>query len=140
VPWGHGDNRDAGAAEVRPPRYRARGLDQDTDPELLTITDETSGGIAFGGDRHQLPAVGRGGVLDHADRHEHRYLTHDQVDDLATTAGHPSDPSKHSSLDTRANETYRLVVLFLAHTGVRFGEVAALRVPGSTYAADAPSS
>ncbi len=28
----------------------------------------------------------------------------------------------------RANETYRLVVLFLAYTGVRFGEMAALRV------------
>jgi len=33
-----------------------------------------------------------------------------------------------SSLDTRANETYRLVVLFLAYTGVRFGEMAALRI------------
>jgi integrase len=84
--------------------------------------------------------VASGVNLPRAHKNEHRYLTHDQVDDLATTAGHPSDPSKHSSLDTRANETYRLVVLFLAHTGVRFGEVAALRVPGSTYAADAPSS
>lgn len=57
-----------------------------------------------------------------------RYLTHDQVDDLATATGYPADPSKHSSLDTRTNETYRLVVLFLAYTGVRFGEMAALRV------------
>ena len=40
----------------------------------------------------------------------------------------PADASKHSSLDTRTNETYRLVVLFLAYTGVRFGEMAALRV------------
>ena len=66
-----------------------------------------------------LPRVGR---------HEHRYLTHEQVDDLATATGYPSDPSRHSSLDTRNNETYRLVVLFLAYTGVRFGEMAALRV------------
>ncbi|MEO7629335.1 MAG: site-specific integrase, partial [Nocardioides sp.] len=31
-------------------------------------------------------------------------------------------------MDTRTNETYRQVVLFLAYTGVRFGEMAALRV------------
>jgi integrase len=30
--------------------------------------------------------------------------------------------------DTRANEMYRVVVLFLAYTGVRLGEVAALEV------------
>lgn len=58
----------------------------------------------------------------------HRYLTREQVDDLATATGYRADPSKHSSPDTRANETYRLVVLFLAYTGVRFGEMAALRV------------
>ena len=66
--------------------------------------------------------------LPRFDRHEHRYLTHDQVEDLATATGYPSDASRFSSLDTRANETYRLVVLFLAYTGVRFGEMAALRV------------
>ncbi|ABL82835.1 hypothetical protein Noca_3333 [Nocardioides sp. JS614] len=66
-----------------------------------------------------LPRVGK---------HEHRYLTHEQADDRATATGYPADPSKHSSLDTRTNETYRLVVLFLAYTGVRFGEMAALRV------------
>jgi len=70
-----------------------------------------------------------GGVnLPRVGKHEHRYLTHEQVDDLAKATGYPSEPSKHSSLDTRANETYRLVVLFLAYTGVRFGEMAALRV------------
>lgn len=31
-------------------------------------------------------------------------------------------------MDTRANDNYRLVVLFLAYTGVRFGEMAALKV------------
>ncbi|MFD1504293.1 MobF family relaxase [Georgenia yuyongxinii] len=41
-------------------------LDQDTAGALLTIADETEARVAFVGDRHQLPAVGRGGVLDHA--------------------------------------------------------------------------
>jgi integrase len=56
------------------------------------------------------------------------YLTHEQVDDLAMATGYPAEASKFSSLDTRANETYRVVVLFLAYTGARFGEMAALRV------------
>ena len=43
-------------------------LDQDTARALLTIADEAGARIAFVGDRHQLPAVGRGGVLDHAAR------------------------------------------------------------------------
>jgi integrase len=59
---------------------------------------------------------------------EHLYLTHDQVDDLAQASGYPEYPDKHASYDTRTNGTYRLVVLFLACTGVRFGEMAALRV------------
>lgn len=42
---------------------------------------------------------------------ERRYLTHDQVRDLAEECG-----------------SHRLVVLFLAYTGLRFGEMAALRV------------
>ena len=41
-------------------------LDQDTARALLTIADETGARVALVGDRHQLPAVGRGGVLDHA--------------------------------------------------------------------------
>jgi hypothetical protein len=39
-------------------------LDQDAARALLTVADETSARVAFVGDRHQLPAVGRGGVLD----------------------------------------------------------------------------
>ena len=58
---------------------------------------------------------------------EQRYLTHSQVEDLAHATGYPSVASKHSNLDTRTNEMYRLVVLFLAYTGVRFGEMAALK-------------
>lgn len=61
-------------------------------------------------------------------KHERRYLTHTQVTRLARETGYPSVPSKHASMDTRANDTYRLVVLFLAYTGVRFGEMAALKV------------
>jgi len=45
-------------------------LDQDTARALLTIADETGARVAFVGDRHQLPAVGRGGMLDLADRWE----------------------------------------------------------------------
>jgi conjugative relaxase-like TrwC/TraI family protein len=41
-------------------------LDQDTARALLIIADETGARVGFVGDRHQLPAVGRGGVLDHA--------------------------------------------------------------------------
>ena len=41
-------------------------LDQDTAHALLTITAEAGATVAFVGDRAQLPAVGRGGVLDMA--------------------------------------------------------------------------
>ena len=43
-------------------------LDQDTASALLTVADEAGARVAFVGDRHQLPAVGRGGVLDLAAR------------------------------------------------------------------------
>jgi hypothetical protein len=43
-------------------------LNQDTAHALLTVADEMGARVAFVGDRHQLPAVGRGGVLDHAAR------------------------------------------------------------------------
>lgn len=39
-------------------------LDQDLARALLIIADETQARVALVGDRHQLPAVGRGGVLD----------------------------------------------------------------------------
>ena len=39
-------------------------LDQDTARALLTIADEAGARLVLLGDRHQLPAVGRGGVLD----------------------------------------------------------------------------
>ncbi|MDQ6849681.1 MAG: relaxase domain-containing protein [Actinomycetota bacterium] len=43
-------------------------LDQDTARALLTIADEHQARVALVGDRHQLPAIGRGGVLDLAAR------------------------------------------------------------------------
>ena len=46
-------------------------LDQNTAAALLAIADETHARVALVGDRHQLPAVGRGGVLDHATRWAH---------------------------------------------------------------------
>nr|WP_091381055.1 MobF family relaxase [Geodermatophilus sp. DSM 45219] len=39
-------------------------LDQDTARALLTVVDEAGARLALLGDRHQLAAVGRGGVLD----------------------------------------------------------------------------
>jgi conjugative relaxase-like TrwC/TraI family protein len=43
-------------------------LDQDTARALLAIADRAHATLALLGDRHQLPAVGRGGVLDLAAR------------------------------------------------------------------------
>jgi exodeoxyribonuclease V alpha subunit len=43
-------------------------LDQDTARALLTVADECQARVALLGDRHQLAAVGRGGVLDLAAR------------------------------------------------------------------------
>ena len=69
---------DTGATYTGPPAgaLLARGerivvdeagmLDQDTALALLTIADEAGATLALVGDRAQLPAVGRGGVLDMA--------------------------------------------------------------------------
>ena len=43
-------------------------LDQDTARALFAIADRAHARVALLGDRHQLPAVGRGGVLDLAAR------------------------------------------------------------------------
>lgn len=59
---------------------------------------------------------------------ERRYLTHEQVHALADAIAEPADVSKHRRIDERENGAGRLIVLFLAYTGVRFGELAALRV------------
>jgi integrase len=72
--------------------------------------------------------VATGVNLPRPSKEEQRFLTHAQVEALAEACARPSDVSKHCRLDERENQTYRLVVLFLAYTGVRFGEMAALRV------------
>jgi thymidine kinase len=46
-------------------------LDQDTARALLTIADQYDARVALVGDRHQLPSIGRGGVLDLAVRWAH---------------------------------------------------------------------
>jgi ATP-dependent exoDNAse (exonuclease V) alpha subunit len=85
--WQHGWRWDATGAWTRTPTEPApdavlqRGdlvlvdeagmLDQDTARALLAMADEAGARVALVGDRHQLPAVGRGGVLDLASRWVH---------------------------------------------------------------------
>jgi exodeoxyribonuclease V alpha subunit len=66
-------------------------LDQDTARALLTIADEAGARLALIGDRHQLPAVGRGGVLELAARHVHpdAHLTLDTVHRFTRSAVTP---------------------------------------------------
>ena len=55
-------------------------LDQDSADALLALVDETGARVALVGDRHQLPAVGRRGVLDLACRYApNRRVTMDGV-------------------------------------------------------------
>ncbi|HEY3479409.1 MAG TPA: MobF family relaxase, partial [Streptomyces sp.] len=62
-------------------------LDQDTARALLILADETGSRVGLVGDRHQLPAVGRGGVLDLAARYAaDRTLTLDEVRRFADPA------------------------------------------------------
>ncbi len=62
-------------------------------------------------------------------RAEHVYLSHDQVGLLAEEVSHPyGTGSRACGADREAAKSYGLVVLFLAYTGVRWGEMAALRV------------
>src|SRR6478609_1840323 len=78
--WTRDDTGPGAAPEARPDA-RARllpgdvllvdeagMLDQDTARALFAIADRAHATIALLGDRHQLPAVGRGGVLDLAAR------------------------------------------------------------------------
>ncbi|MER6973681.1 AAA family ATPase [Nocardioides sp. NPDC000445] len=55
-------------------------LDQDSACALVALADEAGARLVLVGDRHQLPAVGRGGVLDLACRYvPSRHLTLDGV-------------------------------------------------------------
>lgn len=71
-------------------------LDQDTARALLTIADEADARIALIGDRHQLPAVGRGGVLELA----HRWAPPDAVVDLDTVHRFVRDVDGVTARDT----------------------------------------
>jgi integrase len=61
---------------------------------------------------------------------ERQYLSHEEVERLAAAAAYCGREivSKHRRLTERHREDYRLTVLLLAYTGMRFGELAALRV------------
>lgn len=80
-------------------------LDQDTARALFAIADRADTTVALLGDRHQLPAVGRGGVLDLAAR-------------WAPPEAHLELESVHRFTD----ETYAALSL-LMRTGERSGEV-----------------
>jgi integrase len=73
------------------------------------------------------PADGIG--LPREPQNDRQYLTHEQVRELATACADPTaSVAKRRSERGHASADYELVVLFLAYTGVRFGEMAALRV------------
>lgn len=80
-------------------------LDQDTARALFAIADRAHARVALLGDRHQLPAVGRGGVLDLAAR-------------WVRPAGHHELESVHRFSDPAYAD-----LSLLMRTGERSGEV-----------------
>ena len=74
------------------------------------IFDRSGSGVSMY--RSARPAAIMQGALPRVQQAERRFLTHQQVAELADACG----------------SEYRLAVLFLAYTGVRWGEMAALRV------------
>jgi exodeoxyribonuclease V alpha subunit len=80
-------------------------LDQDTARALFAIADKTGASLALLGDRHQLPAVGRGGVLD-----------------LAARWAPPEAHLELESVHRFSDERYAALSL-LMRTGERSGEV-----------------
>ncbi|OIJ28034.1 AAA family ATPase [Nocardioides luteus] len=80
-------------------------LDQDLALALITIADEHHARVVLVGDRHQLPAVGRGGVLDHAARR-----------------AHPTNVLELSAVHRFTDKTYGALSLRM-RTGQRPGEV-----------------
>jgi exodeoxyribonuclease V alpha subunit len=54
-------------------------LDQDTTRALLAVVDDAGARVALVGDAHQLPAIGRGGVLELAGRWAQRTATLDVI-------------------------------------------------------------
>jgi integrase len=73
------------------------------------------------------PADGVG--LPREAQRDRMYLTHEQVRELAEACAEPpASVLKRRAERGHVSADYELVVLFLAYTGVRFGEMAALRV------------
>lgn len=77
-------------------------LDQDTARALLTVADECKTRVALIGDRHQLAAVGRGGVLDlaiaHTDPTAHLTLTGVHRFIRTDRAGRPVPDTEYADL------------------------------------------
>jgi integrase len=71
--------------------------------------------------------VAEGVALPRVQSKERRYLTHEQVAELADACA-AVPVSKYSSTTAADRAAYRLLVLFLAYTGLRWGELAGLRV------------
>lgn len=71
--------------------------------------------------------VAEGIALPRVRSKERRYLTHEQVSDLADACA-DVPVSKYASTTEADRGAYRLLVLFLAYTGLRWGELAGLRV------------
>ncbi|MGH3496186.1 MAG: tyrosine-type recombinase/integrase [Nocardioidaceae bacterium] len=71
--------------------------------------------------------VAEGVALPRVQSKERRYLTHEQVADLADACA-AIPVSKYASTTEADRAAYRLLVLFLAYTGLRWGELAGLRV------------
>ena len=76
-------------------------LDQETARALLHIADQADARVVFVGDRRQLPAVGRGGVLDMVAQWAptqvelsavHRFRTPDGAAGHRVRRPHPADP------------------------------------------------
>jgi hypothetical protein len=124
-------------------------LDQDTALALLTVADECQVRVAFLGDRHQLAAVGRGGVLDLAHQaagaegcHDltvvHRFLRHSQSTgnriDLPAPAPAPAVPDRLYAKLTAAMRTGTDPGLVFAHLYIR-GQITLHPDAAAQYAA-----
>ena len=75
-------------------------LDQDTARALLTIADETGARVALVGDRHQLPAVGRGGVSTSPPAWAHPT----RPSRWRRCTGSPTPPTPHLAMRMRTGE------------------------------------
>ena len=74
---------------------------QKEDPPRCCLVDlaRTDGSPATWLRASHLPRVGA--------TQDHRYLTHDQVEDLAQACGYPTPSHKHSASDTRTKQCIR---------------------------------